>query len=88
MTYLQIWKAFNHVCPLKGVRDWRPFGYDKIVVWLHGNRKIKVIKVFMIDEYTFKIEPSSDVEWLRFEKNKEKAEGIPTIMDDANKKGK
>lgn len=66
MTYLQIWKAFNHVCPLRGVREWRPFGSDTIIVWLMGNRKIKTIKVFMINETTFRIEPTTEKEWLDF----------------------
>lgn len=85
MTYAQMWRAFNMTCPLRNVRDWRPFEQNKLIVWLHGNRRFKVVKVTMIDDFIFKIEPSSDEEWLRFEQQHEK--DIPTIMDSADKKG-
>ena len=80
MTYLQMWKAFNHVCPLRGVKDWRPYYRDTICVWLSGNRKIKILKVFMIDEYTFRIEPSSEEEYAHFE-----SKHSPTILDKVRK---
>lgn len=71
MTPLQMWKAFNRVCPIRDVREWRPFGQDKLIVWFKGNRKIKVITIFMIEEDQFRIEPSSDEEWLQFIRRKE-----------------
>lgn len=71
MTPLQMWKAFYRMCPLRNVSEWRPFGQDKLIVWFRGNRKIKVITISMIEEDQFRIEPSSDEEWLQFIRRKE-----------------
>ena len=87
MTYLQMWKAFAKVCPLRGVADWRPFGADTICVWLQGNRKNKCMRIVMVDAETFIVEPCTTEDWLAFERRGINL--IPTIADqiDIPKKG-
>lgn len=67
MTSLQLYKLFIQHCPLKDVKDWRPYGDDKLYIWLKGHRDVKCIKVKLMNykKTKFKIEAVDEDEWFK-----------------------
>lgn len=66
MTYLQMYKAFTRFCPLKSVKDWRPFGKNTICVWLTGSRTFECLKVTVVNSKKYVVEACHEDEWLKF----------------------
>ena len=81
MTYLQMWKEAQKVCPLKGVKDWRPFGPNRICVWFHGNRRNKTVALRMVGDETFVFEPCTEEDWLAYSDLEQAAVGDVMQID-------